>query len=136
MAGIFSRRAAITMPGDDLVAVGDQHKAVKAVGGGQGLHGVGDQLPGGQGVVHAPVAHDDAVAHADGRHHHRGAPGGVDTGFHRLCQLIQMGMSGDDVALGGYHADQGLLQLLVREARGVKQGPVRRPGQGPLSLDR
>ena len=77
--------------------------------------------------MHAPVAHDDAVAHADGRHHHRGAAGGVDTGFHRLCQLIQMGMSGDDVALGGYHADQGLLQLLVREARGVKQGPVRRP---------
>ena len=76
--------------------------------------------------MHPPVAHDDAVAHADGRHHYGGAAGGVDAGFDSVGQLAEMGVAGDDVALGGHHADQGLLQFLIGKSGGVKQGSVGR----------
>ena len=52
--------------GHDLIAVGHQHQAVQLVGHQHGLHAVADQLAGGQGVLHAHMAHGDAVAHADG----------------------------------------------------------------------
>ena len=94
------------------------------MGGGQGLHGVGDQLPGGQGIVHPPMAHDDAVAYADGGHHHRRAAGGVDAGLDSVGQLAEMGVAGDDVALGGHDTDQGLLQFLIGKTGSVKQGSV------------
>ena len=56
--------------------------------------------------MHALVAHDDAVAHTDGRHYHRCTTSRVDTGLHRLRDLVQMNMSRDDVALGGHHRNQ------------------------------
>lgn len=56
--------------------------------------------------MHALVAHDDTVAHADSGHHHRRTASRVDTGLHRLCDLVQMNMSRDDVALGGHHRNQ------------------------------
>ena len=42
--------------GDVLVAVGDHHQPVELVGHGHGLGGVGDQIPGDQGILHAHVA--------------------------------------------------------------------------------
>ena len=113
--------------GDDLVAVGQQHEAVEAVGGGQGLHGVGDEFPGGQGVVHPPVAHDDAVADADGGDLHRGAAGGVDAGLHGLRQLVKVRVAGNDLALGADHADEGTVQLLLGESGGEEEGAVGGP---------
>lgn len=71
--------------------------------------------------MHAPVTHDDAVAHADGRHHHGGAAGGIDASLDSVCQLAQMGMAGDNVALGAHHADQRLLQFLFRKSGRVKK---------------
>ena len=52
--------------GDDLVAVGDADHRVEAVGGDHRLDAVGDELAAGQGVLHAEVAHDDAVVDGDG----------------------------------------------------------------------
>ena len=43
--------------GDVLVAVGDHHQGVEAVGQDHGLGGVGDEVPGDQGVFHPLVAH-------------------------------------------------------------------------------
>ena len=65
-SGCSTRTAAISMPGDDLVAVGDADHAVEAVGRDHGLDAVGDQLARGQRVLHADVAHGDAVVDADG----------------------------------------------------------------------
>src|SRR5699024_3671672 len=53
-------------PGGDLVAVGDAHQGVRAVRTDHVLHRVGDQVPAGQGVEHAVVAHGDTVVHGDG----------------------------------------------------------------------
>ena len=53
-------------PRRDLVAVGDAHHAVEAVGAHHGLDGVGDDLARGQAEPHPAVAHGDAVVHADG----------------------------------------------------------------------
>ncbi len=51
--------------GDNLVAVGHQDQAVHGMGRGHDLDGVGDDLPGGQGIFHAGVVHGQAVADAD-----------------------------------------------------------------------
>src|SRR5690606_18708224 len=53
-------------PGGDLVAVGNAHQGVGAVGVDHVLHRVGDDVPGGQRVEHAVVTHGDAVIHRDG----------------------------------------------------------------------
>ena len=61
--------------GDDLVAVGHQDEAVHGMGRGHDLDGVGDELPGGQGIFHAGVVHGQAVADADDPELQGGAPG-------------------------------------------------------------
>ena len=110
--------------GDVLVAVGDHHQAVKLVGQGHGLGGVGDQIPGHQGVLHSRVAHGDAVAHGDGGELHRGAPGSADACLHRLGDLVQVHVPGHDLVIGADHADEGALQLLLGVAQCVEQGAV------------
>ena len=64
--GMFSRSAASSMPGRDLVAVGDADQGVGAVRVDHVLDRVGDQLAAGQRVEHAAVAHGDAVVDGDG----------------------------------------------------------------------
>ena len=94
------------------------------MGDGHGLGGVGDQIPGDQGVFHADVTHGDAVAHGDGGELHRGAAGGPDAGLHRLGDLVQVHVAGDDLVIGAHHADEGPLQLLLGVAQGIEQGAV------------
>ena len=106
--------------GHILVAVGDHHQTVELVGHGHGLGGVGDEVPGDQGILHAHVAHGDAVAHGDGG----GAAGGADAGLHGLGDLVQVHVAGDDLVIGADHADQGALQLLLGIAQGIEQGAV------------
>ena len=110
--------------GHVLVAVGDHHQAVELMGHDHGLGGVGDQVPGDQGVLHAHMTHGDAVAHGDGGEHNGGAPGGPDPGLHRLGDLIQVHVAGHDLVIGADHAHQGAGELLVRIAQGVQQRTV------------
>ena len=85
--GMLSRIAALSMPGRDLVAVGDAHQRVGGVRVDHVLDRVGDDLARRQRVEHPAVAHGDAVVDGDrvelARH-----PAGL---AHRL---------GDDVARG------------------------------------
>jgi hypothetical protein len=53
-------------PGYDFVAVGDTHHSVELVRLDHRFHAVGDQLARRQRIFHPPVAHGDAVIHADG----------------------------------------------------------------------
>ena len=57
--------------GQRLVAAGQQHRAVEALGLHHRLDAVGDDLAGHQREVHALVAHRDAVGHRDGAELHR-----------------------------------------------------------------
>ncbi len=118
--------------GDVLIAIGDHHQAVELVGQGHSLGGVGDQVPGDQGVLHAHVAHGDAVAHGDGGELHRSASGGPDAGLDRLGNLVQVHVAGDNLVVGADHPDHRPLQLLLGVAQGVEQRAVRRGGYALL----
>ena len=110
--------------GDVLVTVGDHHQAVKLVGHGHGLSGVGNEITGDQGVLHTHMAHGDAVTHGDGRELHGSAPGGPDAGLDGLGDLIQIHMAGDDFVVGAHHTDERTLQLLLGVAQGIEQRAV------------
>ena len=94
------------------------------MGHGHCLGGVGNQVTGNQGVLHAHVAHGDAVAHGNGGELHGGAAGGTDSSLDRLGNLVQVHVAGDDLIVGTDHADEGTLQFLLGVAQGVEQGAV------------
>ena len=91
-----------------------------------GLHAVADQLAGGQRVFHAHMTHGDAVAHADGGDQDGGTTGHLHTGLDRLGDLIQIHVSGHDLAVGAHHANEGALQFLRGVAQRIKQAAVGR----------
>ena len=109
---------------DDLVAVGHQDQAVHGVGHGHDLDGVGDELPGGQGIFHALVVHGQAVADADDPELQGGAAGQAHPRLGGLGDLVQVEMAGDEFVKGIGHADDGLVDLPVGEAHGLEQGAV------------
>ena len=113
--------------GDVLIAVGNHHQPVKLVGNGHGLGGVGDEVPGDKGVLHAHVAHGDAVAHGDGGELHGRASGGPDASLDGFGNLVQVHVAGDDLIIGADHADERAFQLLLGVAQGVKQRTVGSP---------
>ncbi len=83
--------------GDDLVAVGDADDAVEAVGAEHRLDAVGDQLARGERILHADVAHGDAVIDADGVEFERNAARRANGFAHFLADHIQMGMARNDL---------------------------------------
>ncbi len=110
--------------GDDLITVGHQNQAVQLMGHQHGLHAVADELTGGQAVLHAHMAHGDAVAHADGRDEDGGAACHLDAGLDGIGDLIQIHVAGHDLTVGAHHTDEGALQLFGGVAQGVKQASV------------
>src|SRR5690606_34733578 len=79
--------------GGDLVAVGDADDGVGAVGVDHVLHRVGYDLPRGQGVEHAVMAHGDTVVHGDGVEFLGHAAGLLDLARHQLTQVLQVHMT-------------------------------------------
>ena len=110
--------------GDVFIAVGHHHQGVQGVGHSHSLGGVGNEIPGDQGVFHALMAHSQAVAHRDSRKHNGGAAGHGNAGFHSLHDFIQVHVAGNNVILGADHADQRTLQFLFGKSQGVEQGAV------------
>ena len=112
--------------GDVFVAVGDHDQTVELVGHDHGFGGVGDQVAGDEGILHADVPHGDAVAHGDGREHDGRAARGADTGLDGLGDLVEVHVAGDNLVIRADHADQRARQLLVRIAQGIQKAAVRR----------
>ncbi|MCV7207617.1 hypothetical protein [Mycolicibacterium canariasense] len=83
--------------GNRLVAAGQQHGAVQALGLHDGLDAVGDDLPRHQREVHALVAHGDAVGHRDGAEFQRVAARFVHTGLDLLGQPLQRHVARGDL---------------------------------------
>ena len=77
------------------------------MGGEHHLDGIGNQLPGAQGIFHPLVVHGQAVAHPDGAKGKGYAPGVADPRLHRLGDGVQMGVAGYVVALRTDHGHEG-----------------------------
>ena len=54
------------------------------------FNGIGNQLSAGQRIFHAGVVHSDPIADSDRIKNNGGAPGGINSGFDRIYELIQM----------------------------------------------
>src|SRR5439155_10477042 len=120
--------------GHDLVAVGDADHAVEAVGVDHRLDAVGDQFAAGQRVLHADVAHGNAVVHADGVEQKRHGAGLADALLDVLADGLQMDVAGDDVYVAVADGDKRLVEVAVRGdlAGGPQQAAVRRPLRAAL----
>ena len=118
--------------GDDLVAVGDQHDRVERVRRDGDLDGVGDDLAARERVAHPHVVHRDAVAHADGRDLDRRAAGHADARLHRVGDLVEHQVAGDDLVRRVDDGDERPRDLLVGETVGLQETAVRGLGQAAL----
>jgi len=107
--------------GHDLVAVGDADHAVEGVSGDDRLHRVGDQLAAGQGVVHAQVAHGNAVIDADGVELEGDTARFPDGLLDERPELLEMDMAGDDVDVAVADGDEGLGHVLIADAGCLQQ---------------
>ena len=106
----------MSMPGQRLVAAGQQHGAVDALGLHDGFDGVGDDFAGHQGEVHALVAHGDAVRDGDGAELHREPAAGVHAFLGALGKPVQGEVAGSDFIPGARDADLGLGEVVVTHA--------------------
>ena len=110
---------------DDLVAVGDADEGVETVGLGHGFDAVGDDLPAGQGILHAGVPHGNAVADADGVELKRDAAGLTDGLLNEVRHLVQVHVAWDDFIEGIADADEGLVEVAgLDEAGGPQEATV------------
>ncbi len=110
--------------GDDFVTVRDEDKAVELVRVCKGLDRVGNQLAGSKRILHADMAHRDAVTDTDCGDEHRRAARHADTGLDRVGNFIQVDVPRDNFAIGRNHADHRAGKLLIGVAAGAQQRTV------------
>src|SRR5699024_10877893 len=106
----------------DLVAVGDAHQGVGAVGAHHVLHRVGDQVPAGQGVEHAVVAHGDTVVHGDGVELLGHSPGLAHGGGDQVAHVLQVHVPGHELGVGVRDRHDRFAEVLGAHPGGTPQG--------------
>ncbi len=123
----------------DLVAVGDAHHRIGAVGVDHVLDRVGDQVARRQRVQHAAVAHGDAVIDRDGVEFFRNATGFFDLARYQLAQVLQVHMAGHELGEGVDDRDDRLVEVAVFHAgsapQGARAGHVAAVGGGAGTID-
>ena len=108
-----------------LVAAGEQHAAVEALGLEHRLDGVGDHLAAHERVVHADVAHRDAVGHRDRAELQRVAAGGVDAVLRGVGQPVEREVARRDLVPRRGDADLRLDPVVVAHADGAQHAARR-----------
>jgi hypothetical protein len=88
--------------------------------------GIGDHLARHQRGLHALVAHGDAVGHRDGDELARRPVGGGNAALYGLRLAHQRDVAGRRLVPAGSHPDEGLMDLLGRQAHRIVIRPVRR----------
>ena len=119
-AGEVEPRGGHEHAGQRLVAAGEQHGAVEALGHHDGLDAVGDDLAADEGEVHALVAHRDAVGDGDRAELQRVAAAGVHALLRRLREPVEAQVAGRDLVPGRRDADLGLVPVGVAHADGAE----------------
>ena len=102
--------------GRDLVAIGDAHERVGAVGVGHVFDRVGDQLAARQRIEHAAMAHRDAVIDGDGVEFLGDAPCPLDLAGHKLAEVLQMHMPRHELRKRIGDGDDRLAEILILHA--------------------
>ena len=110
---------------NDLVAVRDEHQTIELMRLCERLYAVRDQLAARQRILHADVAHCDAVADADRRNEHRRAACHANASLDGVRDLVEVDVTRDDLGICGNDANDRLLHLLVGHAAGAQQRTVR-----------
>ena len=106
----------------DLVAVGDADQGVGAVRVDHVLHRVGDQLPAGQRVEHAAVAHRDAVVDRD-RVELAADPAGLgDRVGDEPTHVLEVDVTRDELGEAVGDGDDRLAEVVVGHPGGPPQG--------------
>ena len=82
---------------NNLVAVWNQNKSIKARRHGNGLNRIGDQLTAGKGVFHPCMPHCNSITHTDGRKFNRCAAGSSHAEFYGFRNRIEMKMTGNNL---------------------------------------
>src|SRR5437867_1725062 len=98
-------------------------KAVEEMAADHQLDGVGDGLAADERGLHAFGAHGDPIGDADRVELDRRAAGGADPFLDLLGQLPVVPVTGRDLDPAVGDADQGALEVLVREADRLEVGP-------------
>jgi hypothetical protein len=117
--------AAATMashPRRDLVAVGDAHEAVGAVGVDHVLDGVGNELARREAVEHAAMPHGDAVVDGDGVELAGDGARGCDLVGDQLAQVLEVDVAGNELRERVGDGDDRLAEVTVGHAGRTPQG--------------
>ena len=126
--------APISMPGTILSQLGMQIMPSKQWASIMVSTRVGDQLAAGQRVLHAGVAHGDAVVDADRVEHEGHAAGLADALLDEVADLVQVDVAGDDVDVAVADGDERLAEIVLADAGGAQQAAM--GGAGSALLDR
>ena len=101
----------MSMPGVILSQFVSSTSPSKAWAMAIGLHHVRDQFARRQRIMHAQVAHGNAVADAGQAEEQRPAAAGVHALFDEPLQIAHADMAGDQVGKARGNADHGLVEL-------------------------
>ena len=110
--------------GHDLVAVGNAHHRVEAVGLDHGLDAVGDQLARRQRKLHPVVPHGDAVVDTDRVEQKRHAAGGPHALLHVIADSLKMDVARDDVDVAVADRDERLVPVAFAHAGRPEQASM------------
>ena len=110
--------------GHVLITVGHHHQGVELMGDGHTLGRVGNQVPCYQRILHADMAHGNAVADRNGRENHRGSSRHGHAQLDGFHDFIQVHMTRHNLVIGTDDSHQRLFHLLLGHSQCVKQGPV------------
>ncbi len=105
----------------DLVAIGNAHHRVRAVGVDHVLHRVGDQIAAGERIEHPVMPHRDAIIDGDGVEFLGHAPRRLDLPRDQLAEILQVHMARYELGEGVDDRDDRLAEIAILHARGAPQ---------------
>src|SRR5699024_601006 len=108
--------------GGDLVAVGDAYQRIGAVSIDHVLHRVRDQVPAGQGVQHAVVAHGDAVVDGDGVELLGHSPGLTHRTGDEVPHVLQVHVPRYELGIGVGDRHDRFTEIVRPHAGGAPEG--------------